>query len=201
MSIAEILNEGRLIRGNWAETDEQGRQLLCLYTALAGDPAARPDTCPSHLAPQWLAHLLPFIDDRGSNAHWPEVVRRVADMAPRFVRLAGALSRRTEYEVRALCVEEAMRHTTNEAVLAPCQTVVTLCRRVARGDEPDAAKWAAARGAAAAWAEAEAEAATEAEAAAEAARAAARAADRLIDAILDAIERAVSGPEHTRGEV
>lgn len=213
--IADVLAEGRLIRKAWGRK-EDGRQLLCLYTALIGDPKARPETCPADVCPTWLAHLLPWIDDSGTEAHWPDVVARVARLAPSF----ATLPTETEWHVRALCIREAMRHTTDADVLAVCERVATLCEtRVPDAGElrdAEAEAWAAAMKAKA-WAanapaaaraamtavavaaSTEAEAATKGAAWAEEAAAAAwaamtavawatEAADRLIDAILDCIE-------------
>ena len=87
--ILALAAEGRIIRNTWARTDEQGRQLLCLYTALVGDPEARPATCPAHLAPQWVAHLMPWWDDKGSAERWPEVVQQVGELAPHLGELSG----------------------------------------------------------------------------------------------------------------
>lgn len=108
MSIASVLAEGRLIRHAWAR-EEDGRQLLCLYTAMLDDPEARPETCPASLCPQWLAYLLPWMDDEGTDAAWPAMVRRVATLAPQFHRLRPQV----EWQVRAACAREAMRHTAD----------------------------------------------------------------------------------------
>jgi hypothetical protein len=202
MSLQTVYNEGRLIRGAWSMTAEDGRQLLCLYTALAGDAEARPATCPADLCPAWLAHLLPWLDDAGSAAAWPDVVRRVVALSPSF----GCLSPDVEYHVRALCVREAMHHTTDITVLAVCESVAMLCERAGRGDMAQLAEWAAAEvvaasetaseaARAAAWAAAGAARAA-VRAAADAARAAwaetaAARADRLMDQILTCIEQAL----------
>ena len=129
-TLEQVHREGRLIRGSWATVDERERQLLCLYTALVGDPDARPVSCPASLCPLWLAHLLPWIDDAGSVEHWPAVVERVVRLAPRFASLPPEL----EWTVRALCVREAMRHTTDTKVLAVCERVAELCERRSRGE-------------------------------------------------------------------
>lgn len=161
MTLQTVLAEGRLIRHVWSRVEE-GRQLLCLYTALVDDPEARPGDgmCPASTCPQWLAHLLPWINDAGTEAAWRGHVERVAAIADRL----GDLTPECEYRIRALCVREAMRHTSDTAVLAVCERVAALCESRGRGDEVASAEWAAAR-------------------AAEAAEA-----DRLIAAILDELE-------------
>lgn len=177
--LADVVREGRLIRREWSRI-EDGRQLLCLYTALLGDPHARPGdgSCPTSTCPQWLAHLLPWMDDAGSVEHWPTVVERVVRLAPRF----GGVSPACDWRVRALCVREAMRHTDDAAVLAVCERVAALCERRGRGEPAaeaearEAAAEADARELAAKAAAREAEAETEARAAEPAAEAAAEAA-------------------------
>lgn len=129
MSIAQVYAEGRLIRNEW-EAKEGGRQLLCLYTAMVGDPDARPQDCPAHLCSSWLAHLLPWLDDRGTEAAWPEMVRRVAELAPHF----GKLHPHVEWQVRATCVREVMQFWDDDEELTICRRAADLCDRQARGE-------------------------------------------------------------------
>lgn len=167
MTIAQVLGEGRLIRDKWSDRDAEGRQLLCLYTALAGDPEARPASCPAALAPKWVAYLLPWLDDAPSPGAWREIVERVAAIAERL----SLLTPECEWRVRALCVREAMRHTTKAAVLEVCERVAVLCERRGRHEAvPDSDFTAAA--AEAAWR----------------AAAAAVAADRLAHSIVSELE-------------
>jgi hypothetical protein len=197
--LAQVVSDGRLIRREWSR-EEDGRQLLCLYTALAGDPDARPATCPADLAPRWIAHLLPWLDDAPSAAAWPGIVDRIVALAPRLATIPPEV----EWRVRARIVREAMRSTEEPGVLAVCERVAVLCERRGRGEEvsdqefaeaaaeaAEAEAWAAEAAEAAAaeaWA---AEAAEAAAAAAEAAwAAAAAAADRIADAILAELEAA-----------
>lgn len=104
MGIAQVYEEGRLIRGEWSDTDDAGRPLLCLYTALVGDSDSRPAECPARVAPRWLAYLLPFIDDSGSESTWDATVRRVAALAPSF----GKLSSECEWRVRRRLINIAL---------------------------------------------------------------------------------------------
>jgi hypothetical protein len=217
-TIEQLYAEGRLIRGKWSATDAQGRELLCLYTALAGDATARPGACPVDLCPLWLAHLIPWIDDTGTKAHWPSVVDRFARLAPRLGEIRGERSERLDYRCRAIAVREARSHVPGGHVaLDPIDHVLALLDRASAGAPVTADEWAAAEAAAAvaaaeaaaaraAAARAAAEAAAEAAAAraavwaaavaavaaattaAEGAAAEGAAADRIIDAILDAIE-------------
>lgn len=129
MSIESVLAENRLTRHAWAR-EEDGRQLLCLYTAMLDDPEARPEDCPASLCPRWLAYLLPWMDDAGTEAAWSAMVRRMATLAPHFHRLRPCV----EWQVRAACVRQAMQDTVNKAVLAVCETVATLCERRGRDE-------------------------------------------------------------------
>ena len=45
--LQQVYTEGRLLRHNWAKTDEQGRKLMCLYVALAGGDASTTTPTPT----------------------------------------------------------------------------------------------------------------------------------------------------------
>jgi hypothetical protein len=221
--ILQRLEAGTLIRQSWIGTDAQGRETACLLAALV--PACgrqqSAGACPADVMPAWLAELTPWIDDAGTLAHWPAVVRRYADLASRWHILTPLAWRKLDYATRAICVREALPHVTVDdwGVRAACDLVLVLLDEAAEtGDLPaeaaaeaaeaagararDAAAWAAraaraAAGAAAACA-AGGPAAREAAGAAWAAAACAAggpaaraAADRIIDATLDAIEREI----------
>ena len=149
--IEQIFSEGRLIRGQWSGTDSAGRELLCLYTAMAGDAAARPESCPARLAPQWIAYLMPWWDEAGSADAWPALVRRVAALAPRFVEIRGESSVRLDYECRAIALRECLPLAGTAQLVV--ERVLALCDRRAAGDVPSPAEWKAAGEGAAAEAE------------------------------------------------
>lgn len=129
-NIADIAAEGRLIRGVWSKVDGRGRELLCLYTALAGGAEARPWECPAELCPRWLAHLIPWIDDAGSEAAWPRMVERFVAVAPKL----GALAPAVEWRVRALILREAMRHAKDVDALDWCERAARWCEMRGRGE-------------------------------------------------------------------
>ena len=139
-SIEQVYKEGRLIRNSWALIDEQGRELLCLYTALAGDAKARPGNCPAYLAPKWLAYLLPSWDDCGSEEAWSTMVKRVVKLAPMFGELQGEKSRRALAGCMLVSLDVASRSDKNGVY----DTVSALWRRVQSGDEPTRDEWRAA---------------------------------------------------------
>ncbi len=151
-TLEQVYREGRLIRGAWSDTDAEGRQLLCLMTALAGDPAVRPETCPSDKCPPWLAHLLPWIDDAPSAAAWHEIIEECVEQAPYWGRMTAAQSRYLDLYCRRVAVVEAREHcpTKEAATLAAIDRVLALLDRALAGDEPTCDEWAAAEAAAAA---------------------------------------------------
>jgi hypothetical protein len=146
-----LIAEGRLVRQEWAGHDASGRETACLLAALSPEAGVKESAgaCPATVMPSWLAHLTPWIDDAGTLEHWPEVVRRYASLAHRWNVLSQESWTRLDYRVRAICVREAMRHTTDAGTLAACDTVGALCDRTAVGDTGEK-DWATAGAAAAA---------------------------------------------------
>lgn len=149
-AIETAWREGRIIRGKWSDTDTQGRQLLCLYTALAGDPEARPGTCPASLCPRWLAELLPSFDDKTSLEAWPSIVERVVRLAPHLGSLTPAQSNAAQKSPMIAVLRIALRSAPSQA--AVIERVIALCLLSQAGNEPSVEEWRAA--AWAAWAEA-----------------------------------------------
>ena len=124
--------------------------------------------------PVWLAHLTPWIDDAGTEEHWPEVVKRYADLQERWHVLSGEDWKWLEYRVKQIALREAMTHTDDAEVLKACTNIDAVLCRALEGKEVTQDEWNAAARAANATA----------------------AADRMIDQILDAIEQKVEGHEH-----
>lgn len=233
--LTSYIEQDRVIRQGWEGTDGQGRRTACVLAALAPEVAAAadrmfypPDACPAGLMPAWLAHLTPWLDDRGSLEAWPAFLRRYAGLARRWHVLGPADWRRLDYEVRRLALEAALPFT----VMAPARAarkavrgVLVLLRRAEAGGIVSGREWAEAADAARkaalphegatgeqGWMAA-ARAASRAaqlsppsltDAVSQAAIAAAaegkpwEAADRLAGSILDAIERAVTAAEACR---
>jgi hypothetical protein len=195
--------EDRLIRGQW----DDGKNRACLLATLAPEcgEALSAAVCPAEIMPAWLAHLTPWLDDAGSAAAWPAMVRRYAALAHRWHVLTPEAWRRLDYAARAICVREAVAHTTDAQAIAACETAIALCDLAARGETVTAAgsaAWAAVwvaapdAGSARSAAEAAGSAAGSARAAAWVAGSAgsaawaagSAAADRITTAILSAIE-------------
>jgi hypothetical protein len=164
----QYIAEDRLIRGKWMD----GKTRACLLATLAPEcgEAQSAAVCPAEIMPAWLAHLTPWLDDAGSEAAWPAMVRRYAALAHRWHVLTPEAWRRLDYAARAICVREAVTHTTDAQAIAACETVLALCDRAAGGDLVTEAEWSAAR-------------------------AVAGVADRITAAILSAIEDACAEAE------
>ena len=176
-NLETVYREGRLIRRAWSSVDN-GRQLLCWLTALAGDPETRPETCSAHLCPPWLAYWLPWADDSGTAEAWPRHVERLIRVAPLLGDINPEQSRRLDLLFRREALLVA-RDSAGSSV-AVVDRVLALIDRALAGADLTKDEWAAA---AARWADADAAAAR---------WAAADAADRIISACLGHLEREVA---------
>jgi hypothetical protein len=203
--VEKRLEAGLLTRGVWRSKEPDGREKLCLYLALFPESGDTTANCPVAEFPQWLANLMPWIDDAGTSEAWPGLVRRfIAALRSAVKRLDTEGWRRLDYRVRITVLKEARQHTTSKEALLVVDRVSAMCGRAAAGELIFSAEWygaaeaawvaraaaaAAAAEAAAAAAEAEGAAAAGA-AAAEAAGAAwaAEAADRIITSIIETLE-------------
>jgi len=179
-----FIAEDRLVRNRWGD----GQERACLLLALAPEVGAEGavERCPAYLIPSWLAYLTPDLDDCGTEAAWPAMVRRYAVVVRRGAEtLDGAGWRRVFARTMLAVLAEAAPHDPSRS----CARVEALWSRVLDGDEPREEEWAAARAAAraAAWAAARAAAAWAA-----AARAAGEAAARASAASAGASAAAAS---------
>jgi hypothetical protein len=208
--LEQFQREGKLIRKDWGD----GKERACLLVAMVPEVGTGQfDACPAGVMPEWLARITPWIDDAGSAEAWPGVIIRYAAVARRWSALSARDWELLDCRVRAICVREAIRHTTSERAIQVCREVIALLDRAAAGELVTKKEWNAsateaasasaeaasasawAEAAEAAWASAWAAAGAGAGAAAAAAAAAAEteaAADRIIDAILSEIERTVT---------
>ena len=59
---AKAHTEGRIIQGAWRRGGDSGRELVCALAAFGPDINSAND-CPADLMPEWLAHLVPTLDD------------------------------------------------------------------------------------------------------------------------------------------
>ena len=203
-----VYDEGRILRGDWARTGADGRQMLSLLAAASPEVERthRADACPASVMPAWVAHLTPDLGDSVSLDAWPGVTRRYVETARGWHLIDAAAWRRVQMATLIEGMLVALPHAG--AAVGAVGAVLDRLRREAAGDVPSeeergvAAAAAAAAGAAsgaaaaawaadaAAWAWAAAEAADAAAWAAEAARAAAW--DRIADAFLTALEAEVA---------
>lgn len=194
------LREGRLTRNQWRGVTADGRKTACLLAAMFPEVRNSTAQCPAGSIPRWWAVLTVRIDDNGSAAEWPRIVRRYAALARRWHVLTDADWQRLMYQCLAVSVREARSHVPAEKTdpLAAIDVVLTLLDRAARGEAVSSGEWSAAEAAAreaaeaawaAAWAARAAREAAAADAAAEAAAAEASN-DRMTTAWMDAVEAA-----------
>lgn len=135
-----MANEGRIIRGNWQKTDEEGRELACLLGSLSPHINSVKD-CPAEYMPEWLAHMTPGIDDKVSDDVWEDVIGRYVAVAGRWHVLDDAAWDRIKWTTIDRCLEIAEPHDTNNVGAL----VRALIARQLAGDSPSNDEWAAAR--------------------------------------------------------
>jgi hypothetical protein len=145
LRIKQFADEDRIIRGAWRSTSADGRELACLLGAVGKDVDS-PSKCPAEVMPAWLAHLTPSIDDKPSEAAWPEIIRRYADCAVRWHVLTPEAWRRCELKVKREALLIAQPHDKSDS----CTRALALIDRALQGDEPLAGEWSDAAAAAAA---------------------------------------------------
>lgn len=206
--VREAMRRGMLLRNKWREKASDGRELACLLGWISREAGEkeRASACPAHVMPTWLAALTPWLDDAPSEAAWPRVIARYADLLERSGALFAnpAACERLDYRVRAICVRAARDHVDAQStqVREAIDGVLTLLDRAATGDVAPDQEWmvaerAAARAANVADAAAGAAGAAMPRMALAAVTAADAAADRavedrLVAAILDAWEHAIA---------
>jgi hypothetical protein len=184
--------EGRLIRGLrgqwWREAD--GKFAVDLLTALAPEcnVASTVAVCPPEVMPVWLAELTLFINDSGTDEHWPAVVRRYAALARRWGALDAGAWRRLDYACRAVAVRELISHI-GAGERGAIDDALEMLDRVSRGSDDDVYKTG--DGGVVVSAMVAVKAAAVATVVMARAAVATAAADRIIDGVLDAIEREI----------
>ncbi len=138
-----FIAEDRLVRKTWGD----GQERACLLLALAPEVGAEGAVarCPAYLIPAWLAYLTPDLDDCGTEAAWPAMVRRYAAVVRRGAEtLDDAGWRRVLARTMIVVLAEAAPHDPSGS----CARVEALWSRVLDGDEPREEEWAAAGAAA-----------------------------------------------------
>jgi len=156
-----IIEDGLLIRGTWDGTDAHGRATACLLSVMSPEAAKARDAraCPAAVMPEFMACLTLFIDNDGTLAHWPAVVRKYASLAYRWHVLTLEQWKRLDCECRAIAVREARTHANSASALALFDHVLALLDRAIRGEVVSNQEWKTAENAAIdAWDDAAAEA-------------------------------------------
>lgn len=109
--LAKYIDSGRLVRNKWSSgsySSEEGYEYACLLVAMAPRVGDRGDVdmCPVELMPPWFACLVPWLDDVGSKAAWPGLVRRFAGLAARWHVLESRDWCRLELKLRLIALQE-----------------------------------------------------------------------------------------------
>ena len=137
-----FIAEDRLTRKLWGD----GQERACLMLALAPEARDR-DTveCTANFLPPWLARITPSMDDCGSEAAWPTMVRRYSVVVRRGATTLDDVGWR---RVLARTMLAVLARATTFDTSGSCARVSTLWGRVLSGEEPLKGEWAAERGAA-----------------------------------------------------
>ena len=137
-----MIANGNVIRGQWTD----GQERACLLGALSPEAGNHKGAfaCPASVMPQWLAHLTPSMDDNGTLAAWPGMVKRYAAVAARWHVLSPETWRRLDHAARALIVREARMHTADPRVLAAIDEVANLLSKASSGEPVSDVDWSAA---------------------------------------------------------
>jgi hypothetical protein len=138
-----FITEDRLTRKSWGD----GQDRACLLLALAPEVGAEGvrDRCPASVLPPWFARITPSMDDCGSEAAWPAMVRRYSSVVRRgAMTLDDAGWRQVLARTMIAILEEAVTFDP----LGECARVSALWGRVLAGEEPLKEEWAEARSAA-----------------------------------------------------
>lgn len=131
-----FIAEDRLVRKAWGD----GQERACLLLALAPEveTVGVIERCPASVLPAWLAHLTPSMDDCGSEAAWPAMVRRYARVVRRGATTLDDVGWRLVLARTMLAVlAEAKPHDTSGL----CARVSGLWVRVLADDEPREEEW------------------------------------------------------------
>ena len=96
-------SENRIIQNSWRTRGEDGRELVCALAAFGTDINSA-GSCPKELMPEWLAQLVPTIDDGIATDQVPWFSGALIDCAERWHVLdAAAWERvRTGFMIGAL---------------------------------------------------------------------------------------------------
>jgi len=136
-----------VIRGEWTRT-EDGRERACLLASLSPVCGVERTSmaCPASVLPGWFAECVPWLDDCGSEAAWPEMIRTFADLLRDSVDAEPALWERLNLHWRRGALAETMAHTYDLAALGICAEVAAMLDAELAGEQIDSEAWESARG-------------------------------------------------------
>lgn len=148
--VLAALEQGRLLRNAWRDTDERGREMACLLAWVSRDVEDSSAQCPADVLPRHVAFMLPWMDDASSDERHYGFMLRIAGLLDR--PMTEAAWARLDLLWRRIAVVEAAMHCAAPEESAACETVIALLDRALAGDAPSDEEWvAAATAASAAW--------------------------------------------------
>lgn len=138
------LDAGLVCRRAWAHTSA-GVRRACLLATLAPEcgEAQSASACPADVMPAWMAHLVPRIDDCGTAAEWPRLMRRFAAALRHCATLDDEGWRRLDYRCRAVALREVPAPAAGHR--AAVESALSLFDREGRGDAVTGDEWKVAK--------------------------------------------------------
>lgn len=134
----EALSEGRIIQGEWHRSPPgDGKELVCALAAF-GEPGEinSPRDCPAELMPEWLAGLVPTLDDGIAETDVPWFVGELVRCAERWHVLDAAAWERVRTGFQIACIRQAVASAEPaqpDPRPAYWQQVVDACEGMIRG--------------------------------------------------------------------
>ena len=108
IDMAEIaLKEGRISQGFWRKNGNDGREMVCALAAFGPDINGSYD-CPADLMPEWLAKLVPGIDDGIKLADVPWFAGCLIERARKWEKLDADAWKRIHTGFRIAVIKQAL---------------------------------------------------------------------------------------------
>lgn len=134
--LKRLLGEQRITRGVFLDSDAEGREVMCLLSAVSPEVAHTevPEDCPADVMPTWLAHLTVAMTDKGSEDEWKGLVERYVKLAEHWhVLHSNKAWDRVAFRVRQELLRIIRGYTTNIYELFFIMKALELCTRGVEG--------------------------------------------------------------------
>jgi hypothetical protein len=135
--------EGRLIRGQYNTIRDDGKTTACLLSALSSRvwEEEDPNYCPTSIMPTWLAHVTIFMNDAGTDKHWPDVVAKYSDLAHRWSILKPHQWTMLDYRFRAIAIRFLMEDELDQKFRVCALDLLELIDKSGSGKATSARQW------------------------------------------------------------